>query len=67
MKHVLLSLLLALTGCATLTPTEKKVAVVVGSVIVVGAIAANQHHADKVEWPTRSFPPCHPQPNGSCR
>jgi hypothetical protein len=50
-KHVKLallgSLLLILSGCADLTPTQKKVAGVVAGVLVVGAIAA--HRADSGE------------------
>lgn len=30
-----------LTGCASMTPTQKRVAAVVGSALVVGAVAAH--------------------------
>lgn len=31
----------ALTGCATMTPRQKQVAAVIGSALVVGAVAAH--------------------------
>jgi major membrane immunogen (membrane-anchored lipoprotein) len=33
-----------LTGCASLTPTQKKAAYIVGGILIVGAVAA--HNAD---------------------
>jgi hypothetical protein len=68
----MLGALLILTGCADLTPTQKKVAGAVAGVLVVGAIAA--YNADRgasspaadaaISSPSA---PCALQPNGTCR
>lgn len=69
MKSALIAVFaLALCACASWTPTQKKVAAVVGSVLVVGAIAANSDGGSSAAPlnPPGGLP-CTVQPDGSCR
>jgi hypothetical protein len=67
----LVCLLLLTTGCADLTPTQKRFAGVVTGVLVVGAIAA--YNADRGSTPAADTAirspaaACTLQPNGTCR
>ncbi len=45
-------LCLVMTGCASLTPRQKSVAVAVGAALVVGAIAAHDSSDGRVKIPT---------------
>lgn len=56
-----------LSGCASMTPTQKKVAAVVGGALVVGAIVAQDSDKKSAVYAPPAGPPCHVQQNGSCR
>lgn len=62
------ALAISLCACASWTPTERKVAAVVGSVLVVGAIAANSDGGSSAAPlnPPGGLP-CTVQQDGSCR
>jgi hypothetical protein len=55
-----------LAGCS-MTPTQKKVAAVVGGALVVGAIAAQDSDKKPAVYAPPAGPPCHVQQDGSCR
>lgn len=59
--------LVLLTGCATLTPTQKRVVAVGAAVLVVGAIAAHSDGSRKSAFPIGPQPTCTTQRDGSCR
>jgi outer membrane biogenesis lipoprotein LolB len=54
MKTIVLAIAcLYITACATMTPRQKNVAVVVGSVLVTGAVIAKHgHHDERATIPT---------------
>lgn len=65
MKALVLACCL-LAGCA-MTPTQKKVAAVVGGALVVGAVLAHDSDKGSAVITPPEGPPCHIQPDGSCR
>lgn len=66
MKVVAILACALLTGCASMTPTQKKVAAVVGGALVIGVVAAHGSGGPtSVREPAGL--PCHRQPDGSCR
>lgn len=61
---------LSLAGCATVQRiTPEQAAVVVGTVIVTGAVLSlsHGHQREPVTFGPPASLPCHPQPNGTCR
>ena len=64
MKTLTLALALLIGGCASLTPREKHALVIVGAVVVAGAVAA--HEADNNGHRTIGLPDCMNHPD-QCR
>jgi hypothetical protein len=67
MKTITVLCVLLLSGCASMTPTQKRVAAVVGTVVIVGAVAAHGSSNDGIAVREPGGLPCHTQPDGSCR
>jgi len=68
MKTLTILAFTLLTGCATMTPAQKKWTGVAVGVLVVGAVAAHRaDHGDGPAPPVGKPPGCAPQPDGSCR
>jgi hypothetical protein len=68
MKKLILAVAVVLSGCASISPAQKKAAITVGSFIAVGLVAT--HGSNKDAAPIALTKPtvlCHPQPDGSCR
>jgi hypothetical protein len=66
-RLTVLALAFVLTGCASMTPNQKKAAAVVSGALVVGAVLAHDSDKGSAVIAPPAGPPCHAQPDGSCR